>query len=70
MILSGATTPGQSGSGSNGSEGVFRIPTAHGLEPHHQMQCSVLSKTLVGEDVLPLCRDAVGVFYTPNRLGQ
>ena len=25
MTLSGATTPGQSGSGSNGSEGVFHI---------------------------------------------
>ena len=26
MILSGATTPGQSGPGSNGNEGVLRIP--------------------------------------------
>ena len=25
MTLSGATTPGQSGPGSNGNEGVFRI---------------------------------------------
>ena len=26
MALSGATTPGQSGPGSNGNEGVLRIP--------------------------------------------
>ena len=30
---------------------------------------SVISKTLVGDGVLPLCRDAVGIFYNPNRQG-
>ena len=30
---------------------------------------SVISRTLVG-GVLPLCREAVGVFYSPSRLGK
>ena len=35
-ILSGATTPGQSGPGSDGNEGVLHIPKAPALpEPHH-----------------------------------
>ena len=33
----GATIPGQSGPGSNGNEGEFRIPKAlASLEPYHQ----------------------------------
>ena len=34
--LRGTTTPGQSGPGSNGNEGI-PIPKAPELEPHHQM---------------------------------
>ena len=33
--LSGATTPGQSGPGSDGNEGVPKAPAL--LEPHHQI---------------------------------
>ena len=36
-----------------------------GLEPHNQMQYSVIPKTHV-EEVLHVCRDAVGIFYSPN----
>ena len=35
MTLSGATTPGQSGPGSDGNEGVLKAPAL--LEPHHQI---------------------------------
>ena len=36
--LSGATTPGQSGPGSDGNEGVLAFPKAPALlEPHHQI---------------------------------
>ena len=31
---------------------------------------SVISRTLVSGRVLPLCRDAVGEFYSPNQLGH
>ena len=31
---------------------------------------SVISRSLVGGGVLPLCRGAVSVFYSPNRLGK
>ena len=48
---------GQSGSGSNGNEGSLTIRLF-----------SIISRTLIGV-VLPLCRDTVGVFYGPSRLG-
>ena len=36
-ILTGTTTPGQSGLGSNGNEGVLHIFCAPGQKPHHHM---------------------------------
>ena len=43
--LTGTTAPGQSGPKSN--EEVPHIPQSSRTEPHHQMQFSVISKTLV-----------------------
>ena len=37
-------------------------------EPHHQMQYSVVSRTLIWEGVLSFCRDAVSIFYSPSQL--
>ena len=46
------------------------LPKAPALqEPHHQIIFSDISRTFVG-GVLALCRDAVGVFYNPSRLGH
>ena len=39
------------------------------LEPHHQIVKCLIQDTHGGR-VLPLCRSAVGVFYSPNRLGK
>ena len=48
-------------------KGYSAFPKAHGLL---ELQLfSAISRTLVGW-VLPLCREAVDVFYSPNRLGQ
>ena len=67
--LSGATTPGQNAPKSDCNEGYSAFLKAPALlKPHHQIFC-VISRTLVGSRVLPLCRDTVGVFYTPSRLG-
>ena len=44
------------------------FPKAPVLELHHQMQFSAISRTLVREWVLLICRDTVGVFNSPNRL--
>ena len=39
------------------------------LEPHHQIvSCHIQDTNWVG--VLLFCRDAVGVFYSPSRLGK
>ena len=35
---------------------------APGSEPHHQMQSHVISRLLIDE-VLPLCREVVGLFF-------
>ena len=39
------------------------------LEPKHQTHFSVIPRSLVKGGVLPLSRDAVGVLYSPSRLG-
>ena len=59
--LSGATTLGPSGPGSDGDEGMLRIP----------QNSSIIgaSPVISSWGRLPLCREAVGVFYSPSRLG-
>ena len=66
-VLSGATTPDQSGPGSNGSEGVHCIPlnSKTGASPSDSL-VSYLGYFLGG--VLPLCWDAVDVFYCSSQL--
>ena len=68
--LSGATPPGRSRLGSDGSKGVFRI--AQKFQHFWSLTTrlfSVISRTLV-EGVLRLCRNAVCVFCSPSRLGH
>ena len=60
--LSGATTPAQSGPRSNGNKGVLCIPRTSPSD----CLVSYPGRSLGG--VLPLCRVAVGVFY--SRLGK
>ena len=64
-ILSGATTPGMSGPESSGNEGVLYIPLDSSLAI---WLFSVIYRTLIGKWVLPLYKDSVSVFYSPNRL--
>ena len=68
--LSGTTTPGRSGSGSNGNKGIFRIPQNSSITGASPSNCFVPypGYWLVG--VLPLCRYAANVFYSTSRLGQ
>ena len=63
--LSGATTPGQSGPSNEGVLHIHKVSKAWALPSDCLM--SYLGHSL-GE-VLLLCRDAVGVFYSPSRLG-
>ena len=68
--LSGATTSGQSGPGSNGNEGVLHIHKSYSITGASPSNClmSYTGHSLV-EGVLPLCRDAVSVFSSPSQLG-
>ena len=40
-----------------------------GLEPHPQIQFSVIPRALVKVGVIPFCSGAAGVFYSPGRQG-
>ena len=64
MTLSGTTTPGQNEPGSNDNEGVLHIPqiTKARASPPDSL-LTYLGHSLGG--VLLLCRDSVGVFYSP-----
>ena len=69
LTLSGDTTPGQSGPGSDGNIRVrYNAP-----KPKHHWNLTIwlfsfVTSTLVW-GVLPLYRDAVDVFFSPRRLG-
>ena len=63
--LTGATTLDQSEPGSNGNEEVLCIPQ----RPRSSGSPSVSFVSYPGPPwgvVLPLCRDAVGIFYSPS----
>ena len=61
--LPGSTTPGQSGPGRYSA-----FPKAPALlELHHRIVSCYTRDTRWGK-ALPLCRDAVGIFYSPSRL--
>ena len=69
--LSGANTPAQIGPVNNGNEGVLHIPQSSsitGTSPSDSLVSYYLD-IRCGE-VLPLCREAVGVFYSLSRLGK
>ena len=71
MALLGATTLGQSGPASDGDEEVLHIPQSANITGTPPSDCLVLypGYSLRG-GVLPLCREAVGVFYSPSQLGN
>ena len=69
--LSGATTPAQSGPESAGKEEVLRIPQSSSIIGTSPSDCLVSYPGLsLKWGVLPLCRDAVGVFYSPSWLDK
>ena len=90
--ISGATTPGQCAPGSDGNKDILRLPQNSSITGASLSDClmsySVYSLVVVGvlysptdwpriEGVLPICIDAIVVFYRPTlllyidlRLGQ
>ena len=69
-LLSGTTTPGHSGPGSDGNEGVLHIPQSSSITGASPSDCFVSYPGHTLEGVFPLRREAVGVFYSPSRLGN
>ena len=67
--LSGSTSHGQSGRGSDGNKGVLCIPQSSNIIGASPSGCLVSYPvhSLVG--VLPFCRYSVGIFFSPSRLG-
>ena len=70
MVLSSATTPGQAGVGSNGNEGVLRIPQSPSISGTLLSDCLVSYPGHSLGEVIPLCRGAVSVFYSLSRQGN
>ena len=69
--LSGATTLSLSGPWSDGNKGVICILQSSSITETSLSDCLVLYPGCsLEEGILPLCRDAVGVFYSPNQLGK
>ena len=66
----GATTPGQSGPGNDGNEEILCIPQSSSITKASPSDCLMPYPGHTLGRVLPLCRDAVGVFYSPSRLGK
>ena len=62
--ISGATTPAQSGPGSEGNEVVLRISQNSSITRTSPSDCLMSYPGHLLEGVLPLYRDAVGVFYS------
>ena len=68
--LSGATIPGQSGPGSDSNEGVLHIPLSFsitGTSPSDWLVSYPGHSLVVGGS---LCREAVGLFYSPSQLDK
>ena len=65
-ILSGATTPGQSGPGSDGNEGVLLISQSSSITGTSPSDCFV---SYSGYS-FPFCSGAAGVYYSPGWLGK
>ena len=70
MTLSSATIPSQKGPVNDGIKGYSEFSKASALlELQHQIvKCHIQEIRRVG--VLPLCIDAVRVFYSHSRLNQ
>ena len=65
--LSGATIPGQSGPGSNGTEVVLYLPQSSSITGVLPSDCLMsYPGHSFGWGLLPLCRDAVCTFYSPT----
>ena len=62
--LISTSTLGQCAPGSNGNEGVLHI--LQSSRTNHQLQFRIKYRILIGDWILPLCRDIVIVFYTPT----
>ena len=63
-MLTGTTTPGQSEPGSNGNDGISTLYRSRELEPHHQMQFSVIHRIpcFFEEDSYLSAEDTVSIF--------
>ena len=64
--LSSPTTPGQSGLGNDDNEWLLHIPQISSITGALPSDCLMLYPG----GGLTLCRDTVGIFYSPSRLGQ
>ena len=70
ITLSGFTTLGQSGSGSDGNKGEQPIPQSSSITKVSPSDCLVSYPGLSLGQSYHSVKDAVSVFYSPSRLGH
>ena len=68
--LSSASTPGQSGHGSDGYEGIHHIPQSFNINGTSPSDCLVSYPGHLLGEVLLLYKGVVSVFYSLSRLGK
>ena len=61
---------GQSEPGSDGNEGILRIPQSSSITGTSPWDCLVSYQNTRWEGSYPLCREAVDVFYSPSKQGK
>ena len=69
MALSGATTPGQNGPGSNGNKGVLSIPQSSSITEASPSNFLMSYPGHTLWESYSFCSDAVGIFCRSSRLG-
>ena len=71
LTITGTTTLGQSGLGSNGYEGVFYIfqSSRTGTSSSDPVYCHIKGACWEWGGVLHDCIDIIGIFYSPRWLG-
>ena len=67
---SDAYTSGYSGPGSYGKEGVLRIPQSSSIIETSPSDCLVPYPGRSLRGILPLCREAISIFYSATRRGK
>ena len=70
MTLSGATTPGLSGPGKDGNEGVLHISESPSITENPTSDYFASYPRHSSGESYPHCRETIGISYSPSRMAS